>query len=77
MIANKGGNFIAELKRSLYSKGSIDKAIKDFSNISKIKKTQVSNSTIILLPEEEFITGLEFCNYLLGLEKIKREEIKE
>lgn len=77
MIEQEGKSFIVELRKNLYSRESIDKAVKDFASVCKIKKQENASSVILIFPENEFIAGLELCNYVLGLEKIKQERAKE
>ena len=77
MIKQQDGKFIAELNRSIYSKGSIDRAMKDFSKISRIKRIEKKSAIALILPGYKFLTGLELCNYVLGLEKIKLDRLTE
>ncbi|MFH0831373.1 MAG: hypothetical protein V1886_00690 [archaeon] len=72
MIIHKEGKIILELSKDLYSNESIEKAIKDFG-IEGTKKTESKTSISILLSDKE--QALEFCNYCLGLEKIKMDNL--
>jgi len=70
MIKKEHDRILIEFPKSLYSEQAIDRAMRDFSDVSSIIKEENSEKIIIVFNEQDMLPALEFCNYALGMHKI-------
>ena len=69
---NNSSDIIVELNKDFYNRESINKTVKDFSNICDTIVKENGNFRIILKPKEEVDSNElvnEFCNYVLAIMK--------
>ena len=77
MIKQTSQEILVEFPGNLYSEKAVEQAINDFSQVTQIKKTREGSLIVLAFPEDSLQDSLEFCNYVLGLEKLERDNKNE